>query len=153
MHQRIAQALARTPQPPLGTGARPSRAGGRPKRAVRRGPERLLGTTVGASLNPLVAADSAVRAEGEGFEPSVDRKAHNGFRDQGGLDRARGTTRIRDNRRCIEGLLLGAGSRRCRAAGAAYLRGRRPSLRRRGEASRNRRESAAIGGYRRDFRH
>jgi hypothetical protein len=30
------------------------------------------------------------------------------------------TTPIRDNRRCIEGLLLGAGSRRCRAAGAAY---------------------------------
>jgi hypothetical protein len=95
----------------------------------------------------------ALRAEGEGFEPSVDRKAHNGFRDRGGLDGARGTTRIRDNRRCIEGLLLGAGSRRCRAAGAAYLSGQRPSLRRRGDASRNRRESAAIGGYRRDFRH
>jgi hypothetical protein len=44
-------------------------------------------------------------------------------------------------------------SRRFGLRRRALIEPPRPKLRRRGEASRNRRESAAIGGYRRDFRH
>jgi hypothetical protein len=36
-------------------------------------------------------------AEGEGFEPSVDRKAHNGFRDRGNLLRVTFAARIELN--------------------------------------------------------
>ncbi len=41
--------------------------------------------TPGAAI-PVVVRDSALSAEGEGFEPSVRLKPHNGFRDEGWWD-------------------------------------------------------------------
>ena len=58
---------------------------------------------------------SALKAEGEGFEPSVDRKAHNGFRDRpvqplrhpSGMDNCRCSVGLRpDTNRGVTGYLL-----------------------------------------------
>jgi hypothetical protein len=54
------------------------------------GPERVLegptGVRASGQARPAKGLQighlSALKAEGEGFEPSVDRKAHNGFRDR-----------------------------------------------------------------------
>jgi hypothetical protein len=56
---------------------------------VRQGPSGVEGRCSCWPANPLqIDGFLGLKAEGEGFEPSVDRKAHNGFRDRaesGGL--------------------------------------------------------------------
>ena len=52
------------------------------KRAVETGRLTFAASLVAAARSPLCAGISWRKAEGEGFEPSMDRIAHTGFRDR-----------------------------------------------------------------------